>query len=199
MKLLALMFGIVFTLVTPLAFALSSGYYGVIDVGQSTATKACDTSLMTYGGSSNFTCTDKATSWGPSIGYQFNDNFAIEGGYLHIGTFSYSYDTTACAGCTVASSQKYSELRFAVIGYLPPSNNFSLFGKAGFNRWYRTNTGNELTVQQNFSDNSGSLVAGFGVKYELNKNLAVRAQFETQGIGGKLSRADMLSIGLIFQ
>jgi len=199
MKLFALTIGIVMAVITPLALAITPGYYGVVDVGQSSATKACDTTLISYAGASNYSCTNKATSWGPSIGYQFNENLALEGGYTHMGKFSYSYDTTACIGCTVASSQEFSGLRFSVIGYLPPSNNFALFGKVGINRWTSKNTGNILTMQNNYTDNGGGLLLGFGAKYEIKHNLAARFQFESQKVGGYLRNIDTLSIGLIFQ
>lgn len=201
MKLITLVAGIAMAVVTPLALAIDTGYYGVVDVGQSTASRACDSSLQTanIGGSSNFSCADKATSYGPSIGYQFNENLAIEGGYFRMGKFSYRFDTTACGGCSVASSDEFSELRFSIIGYLPPANNFALFGKAGAERWSRTGTGTSLTTPFQVSETGFDFLLGIGAKYVISQSLAVRAQLETQGVGGGLKQIDMISIGLIFQ
>ena len=190
------------TAVSPLAMAIGQGYYGAIDLGQSTASRACDSSLQTsmYGGSSNFSCTNKANSYGPSIGYQFNENLAIEAGYVRVGKFSYSFVTSACGGCTIASNEDFSVLRFAVIGYLPSANNFSMFGKAGFNRWSRTSSGSQYLGPFQSSDSGVGSLIGFGAKYDFSQSLAVRFQFETQGVGSsELKKIDMLSVGLIIQ
>ena len=201
MKLNTLVAGIIMAAVAPLALAIEPGYYGVFDVGQSTASNACNSSLLTasIGGTSNFSCSDKATSFGPSIGYQFSDHFALEGGYFSLGEFSYSFDTTACGGCSVASKEDFSELRLSIIGYLPTANNFSLFGKAGLERWSRTGTGKSLTVPFQISETGVGLLLGIGAKYDISQSLAVRAQLETQAVGGEIKQIDMISIGLVIQ
>lgn len=140
-----------------------------------------------------------ATSYGLSVSYQFNENLALEGGYVHIGKFSQSFDTSVCIGCTVAHSEEISAFKLAIIGLLPPANHFSLFGKLGLNFSRRSGTHQVILGPSQFSDNSGGLLIGFGAKYDINQSLSIRTQLETQGVKGEFRRVDTLSVGLIFQ
>src|SRR6185436_17729118 len=71
------------------------------------------------------TCKDTDTAFRFLLGYQFNKNFAIEGGYHQLGEVS----ARAPSGATL--NFEASTLEILAVATLPLSDKFSVYGKAG--------------------------------------------------------------------
>ncbi len=67
-----------------------------------------------------------------TVGLQFNDFFAIEGGYQNFGTFE---DRYTFSGQPVDIALEADGITLGAAGSLPVSETFSLFGRAGAFFW----------------------------------------------------------------
>lgn len=122
---------------------------------------------------------DRETSYGAFLGYSFNRNFAIEGGYRSLADFDYS-------GVNVDAKQ----LAVSGVATLPLVNNFNLFGRLGYNRLTVKGSLGGVSVKE--SDNKA--LFGVGVGYEFSPTAQVR--FEIQRPESDTTNA---SIGLAFK
>jgi OOP family OmpA-OmpF porin len=143
-------------------------------------------------------------------GYQFNDNFALEGGYHYLNKtkadWSTSYDRwTKESGNFSLQGHLFS---VAAVGIIPVNSQFSLFGKLGGGAYHAkakaawTETDFYGTESENASKTKthGVPVFGLGGEYKFDKNMAVRVEYENFGkpkawdTEAKLKRLDMFSI-----
>jgi OOP family OmpA-OmpF porin len=140
-------------------------------------------------GATSITTDDKDTGFKIYGGYQLSRSLAVEVGYVDFGTisqrgtpgpFTISYDLT---GLTVAA-----------VGTMPLNGNFSLFGKAGLIALdiSASKTGPVTVVTENGTE----FLVGLGGRYNLNRNLAIQAEWEY--FGGDL-KTNFLSIGLRYK
>ena len=90
---------------------------------------------------------DRDGGYGAFLGYRFNESFAVEGGYHRLAETDY-YAGALRANVTL------DQLDLSVIGSLPLSAGFDLYGRLGYNR---------LTADAD--------VAGFGVREHDNNVL----------------------------
>jgi OOP family OmpA-OmpF porin len=132
-------------------------------------------------------------------GYQFNRNFAIEGGYINFGKFSITKNTNAGS---VTGDIKVDGWVLDAVGILPLTNQFALFGKVGAiaatTKTSATASGNLLIVgNSNEKDNSVNFTAGFGAQFDLTPNLGLRAEYEfySQVGGDNTSKGDINYLG----
>lgn len=70
---------------------------------------------------------DREGGYGAFLGYKFNESFAIEGGYHRLA------DTEFGSG-PFRADVTVDQLDLSVIGTLPLSNGFDLYGRLGWNR-----------------------------------------------------------------
>src|ERR1019366_10613742 len=73
--------------------------------------------------------TGSGNQWRLQVGYKFNPYFAVEAGYMDLGTANYS---ATFAGGTANATEKAGGLDFAALGILPVTDTLSVFGKVGF-------------------------------------------------------------------
>lgn len=210
MQLKALVVGIALAMVAPLAAAGDTGFYGAVDLGQTKAKDFCNISNadMVSIGVTSLTCDDKDTAYRLSLGYEINKNFSVEGSYLDAGKIGGAVAGTYLATpYTGTVSGEDTEFQFAVIGFIPVADKFSLFGKVGITRW-DVKTSAALTfasasAKATISDTGTDVLWGVGAKYEINKNIALRGQFESRKVGDDATTGrqtlEMLSLGLIFK
>jgi hypothetical protein len=130
------------------SFAATPGVYAGLDVG---STKLDD---------NNF---GSEASYGAFVGYNLNPNFAIEAGFRRLGSWKAS-------GVDVNLDQTAVSL----IGKVPLSNQFNIFGRLGYNRLDASAHASSITV----SDNTSGTLLGVGVGYEFNANLAGRVEVQ---------------------
>jgi OOP family OmpA-OmpF porin len=195
-------------MVSPLANADESGWYGGANVGRSMATiddPRINAGLLN-GGFTSSTIVDDDRSTGYKIfgGYQINKNFAVEGGYFDLGKFGYTA-TTVPAG-TLNGNIKLRGLNLDLVGTVPLTEKFSVFGRAGLNyaqaRDSFTGTGAVQVTNPNPSKNDTNYKFGLGLQYAFTDALAMRVEAERYRINdavGNKGHIDLVSVGLIYR
>ena len=173
--------------------ALAEGsFYSAVDIGQTTFVDACD------GVGAGETCSDTDTAFRGSVGYQVNPSLGLEASYGNYGELKYSDGF-------VNASYTASGFQFSAVGSLPVSDVFALTGKLGI-----ALTEGKVSASApcagcaiSTSASNTTVAYGVGMRYNINKTVAVRAQYEDLGkikadstdTGDKLT---MLSFGVIF-
>lgn len=119
---------------------------------------------------------DKDSAYKLALGYQFNENFAIEGGYIDLGQQDYTV-RSGDARAGLETSAKGWQLDALLI--LPIDAGVSLFFKGGVT---------EIELKQKLTSNFGldaseserklKPAAGVGLNYDFYAGLAVRAEYE---------------------
>jgi OOP family OmpA-OmpF porin len=133
------------------AAAQSPAFYIGADVGQS--------KIDDIGGQEG--------SYGIFAGYKINETFAIEANYRRLNDF----DTTAFGPNL---NFKTDQIGLSAIAALPLSNNFSLYGRLGYNR-LDIQTSSAITSVD--SDDSGVLY-GVGVGYDFSPTMSARLEYQ---------------------
>ena len=184
------------------------GLYGGINVGRSRATiddARISGNLVNNGFAVNsLTDDNRSTGFKAFGGYQFDKNFALEGGVFTLGTFGY-HATTTPAG-TLDGEAKVRGLNLDLVGTLPINDRFSVFGRAGVTyaeaKDRFTSTGAVVVSNPNPSERAANWKAGVGLQYAFTPALSMRAELERYRINdavGNKGDVDMASIGLVFR
>lgn len=148
--------------------------------------------------------------WG---GYRFNPHFAIEGGYVNLGKFTFHSTISAFNGFPVTGTATGNvTARYGVfadaVGIVPLPADFSIFGKLGaYNLKTELNTSATVlgagTTTINNSHTGGGWEYGAGVTYDFTRNFGARLEWErfskvvAPNIANKTD-VDLLSVGLIY-
>ncbi len=109
-------------------------------------------------GSTAITGLTSQTGFGGYLGYKINENFSVEAGAQSLGSFDVSG--------TSVSATAYNA---SVLAGVPFNPNFSVYGRLGYGSLTAAATGATAKVN--------SAVYGIGAKYNIDKNLAVRAEY----------------------
>jgi OOP family OmpA-OmpF porin len=188
------------------AFADDTGVYVLGSVGSSQP----HIGQSTFDGElGNAGATNVGSSWGNSdlgwkaqLGYQFNRNFAVEGGYIDLGKVNYNAAYTQGAA---TGDYKVDGWNIAGLGIFPLDNNFSVFGKLGVvdARVTADLYGSELGGIGNgsYGDSRWRPEYGIGGMYNLTKDTALRVEYEQiNGVGASnttgQANVDLVSLGL---
>lgn len=182
------------TLASGSAVAADEGFYVAIDAGQSRAKDACT------GIPAGFSCKNTGTAVRIGGGYQFNNNVGAE---LSYGDYGSNKASGTVAGIPIAASLKASGFEAALVGLLPLSESFALTGKLGIANTKIKGQGvsGGFTVSASATSTTGSY--GIGMRYDLSKSVALRAQYEDLGKVGDAattgkSKLTLLTLGLTF-
>ena len=141
--------------------------------------------------------------WRFQAGYKFNSYFAVEAGYIDLGTAKYN---ASFAGGSAQGSDKAAGLDLVVLGILPISNNLSIFGKTGLvAAKVKTELSSSAPVTVSISDSSTELrpLLGMGTMYSIQKNVDLRVDYDhvsglgNSGKGAKITD-NMLSAGISY-
>lgn len=127
------------------------------------------------------------------LGYQFDPNFAVEGGYVDLGKTNYlaTYKLTPLLG-TAAWASSSREIRLSGwnisgVGILPIDERFSLFGKLGLIRTQVKTSDNGaagFTSVAGYTQHKWRPTYGVGGKYAVSQSFAVRAELDRyDGLG----------------
>jgi OOP family OmpA-OmpF porin len=193
---------------SPCASADDIGWSGGANVGQSSA-KIDDASitsgLAARGISTNsITNDDRTTGYKIFGGYQFNRNFALEGGYFDLGKFGYAASTTPAG--TLSGSTRIKGLNLDLVGLLPITDKLSAFGRAGVAyadvRDSFSGTGATSMTTTNPHKRDANYKLGVGLQYAFTDALAMRAEVERYRINdavGNRGDIDLVSVGLIYR
>lgn len=109
----------------------------------------------------------RESSYGIFAGYQVNDTFAIEANYRRLNDF-----TTTYFGPSVDFTT--DQIGLSAIGSVPLSNNFSLFGRLGYNS---LEVKGASAFGADDSDDSGVLY-GVGMGYDFSPTVSARIEFQ---------------------
>lgn len=124
---------------------------------------------------------DEPTSMKLFVGYSFNPNAAVEFAYVDSGEAK--EDTFL--GDFKASADGFE---VSAVGLLPVNNTVSFLGRLGLFNW---DADFEL-AGASASDSGTDLTYGFGVQLDLNKGVAIRAEYQIYDVDGD----DVDNIGL---
>jgi OOP family OmpA-OmpF porin len=121
------------------------------------------------------TYTSSDTAWKVFAGYQFNQNFAIEGNYAKLGTY------IANAGAPGITDININAWGASLVGTLPLGKDVGLFAKGGraYTRESRGTCSNLCATNTLFSANNvWSPTVGVGLRYDFHPNWNVRGEVE---------------------
>ena len=141
---------------------------------------------------------DTDMGWKLFGGYNFNQYFGLELGYVDLGEASLDITATAPAAATASVSAEADGFQFTGIARYPLMNNFDVFGKVGGFVWDVEGGGSvtsgATTVVVSAEDDGSSIMFGFGAEYELQNNIGIRAEWERFEVSS--DDVDMFSIGV---
>lgn len=193
---------------TPYAMADDTGWY-VGASGGRTRAKIDDVRINNGLLASGFTSStisddDRASGFKAFGGYQFNRNFALEGGYFDLGKFGYSA-VTVPAG-TLNGDIRLKGLNLDTVGILPLTDKFSLLGRVGINyaqaRDHFSGTGAVNVLDPSPSKRQANVKFGVGMQYAFNDALAMRVEAERYRVNdavGNRGDVDLFSVGLVYR
>lgn len=171
------------------ALAQQPGFYIGGSIGGATADVGdADRELsaaFTSVGATNINTTSDDTDFSYKLfaGYKFNKNFAVEGGYADLGKYTASGSSLLRGRTLTADADSEAYAVFVdVVGILPASEEFSVFGKVG-GAYAHTKTNSSASfVGLSASDNATSSKfvpkLGLGAQYYVTKAVALRAEYE---------------------
>lgn len=160
--------------------SFAEGVYVLGAVGSSMATSSSKTdndNILIAAGFTNLnTSMSNGTALKALVGYEFNPNIAIEGGYIDSGTMTYSGTAT---GVAFTADVKATGMQFAILGIAPINDKFSLFAKAAYSAVSVKTTGrvNTTLISSSTDKNNGGY--GFGASYKFTDKLAIRGEWES--------------------
>lgn len=140
-------------------------FYGAVDIGQTRAADVCN-----LGGSG---CTSTSAVFRVSAGYQFVSMLGAEASYAYYGK-----QGLGTRGGAAMGDWKASGFELAGVGAFPIVGAFSLTAKVGIapTTFEVTGPGRSTTVT--------NLAWGVGARYDFNRDVGVRAQYESLGTVG---------------
>lgn len=152
------------------------------------------------GSASGLTVDDTDTSYSIGVGYKFNDNIAIEGGYQKLGKGSV---TGTASGTFYGKSFTATGLTLSdeVDGYylgpvitFPLVDNFEVQGRIGVYSWTGDTKASFTSLAYGGTTYSGTSIStshdgsdvyyGFGVAYKVSKNVSLGADWTRFDIDG---------------
>lgn len=193
---------------SPVAAADDTGWYVGANIGQSRAT--IDNARIARGLlGSGFTMTsiadrDRSTGYKFFGGYQLSRYFALEGGYFDLGKFGFTAFTQPPG--SLLGQIKLRGLNFDILGFLPITDKFSVFGRVGLiyaqARDAFSGTGFVNVLTPNPSQRATNYKFGVGLQYDFVESFAMRVEAERYRINdavGNKGDIDLLSLGLIYR
>lgn len=144
------------------------------------------------------------TGWKLYAGYQINRNFALEAGYADLGKITGEGTATLTDSggdyqVDWSGNMKVKSWSFSVVGSVPVSERFSVFGKLGIQHWQQKISGISGLTSDSEKESGTDPLWGLGVKFDMSKQLTLRAEWERfQDVGESKQDIDLLSLGLMY-
>ena len=166
-----------------------TGAYAGLSIGQSKAKDFCSGTA-----GSGLSCDDKDTALKIFGGYQFMRYLAAEIAYTDLGKVKAS-------GSGNSLEVKANAWELVAVGSYPiGTSGFAPYAKFGF---YRGETKASSNFGFSAKETNNDLTYGVGVRYDIMRNLAVRAEWQRYGDagGGTIGKADVdvISIGALYK
>jgi OOP family OmpA-OmpF porin len=135
------------------------------------------------------------------VGKQLNKNFAVEAAYFDLGKFDYSASNRQ--GGTLARNTSVRGASLDLIGMLPMSERFSVYGRLGGTyALVRDDITGNMTTGYEMKKKRFNPKAGVGLEYKLSEALALRGEVERyRATDGFRNRNDvnLASLSLIYK
>jgi len=106
------------------------------------------------------------------LGYNINDNFAVEAGYNDLG------EGTATINTPLTADRDVKVLTLAGVVKSNPINKFVFFGKAGF---AQIKSDEDLSNGNSYSKDTTNAYYGLGVEYSVSSDVSIRLLHEDYG------------------
>jgi OOP family OmpA-OmpF porin len=187
--------------------ALAEGAYVLGEVTRSSLSldQSKFNSDLTAVGATGLSSSDSGsgTQWRLQLGYKFSSNFALETGYIDLGTANYR---ASFAGGAATATEKAGGIDLAALGMLPLTETLSVFGKVGaVAAIVKTNLSSSAPAMASIGDSSTKIrpLLGVGATYSLQKNVDLRVDYDhvsglgKSGQGGAMSD-NMVSVGVAY-
>ncbi len=170
--------------------ASAQGLYLGGSVGKSDIDDSITSGLITSG-----PVDGKDTGYKIFGGYQINQNFGVELGYVDLGKVTYSgfSGTSPVTNGTVEATG----FNISAVGSVPLNPSFALFGKIGMFVWEAK--ANDITGGSPFSakEDGTDVSFGFGLSYNFTKNVSARVEWERFKMDSE--NASLLSVGIAYR
>jgi OOP family OmpA-OmpF porin len=201
-------FAVLAILSTSVTMAADDGWYGGVSVGRSQADldNASVVADMLSTGFTTTSLTDFEDDNGYKLftGYQFNRNFAIEGGYVSLGEFGYMAELNPLA--TRRGDTRMMALNIDLVGILPMTDKLSAFGKIGtaYGQSREQFSGHGPVTITRFSNREREMdyTYGAGFQYDVTPQLGMRIEAERFTISNNVLRndnVDLFSLGVVYR
>ena len=147
---------------------------------------------------------DRDNGFKAFLGYQFSPYFALEGGYVDLGSYGYALTTTPAG--TLTGDIDLRGINLDLVGRMPVTEQFSLFARVGAiyaeadTRFVGTGAVNVL--DPNPTAEEVNYKFGVGMEYAFSRALSMRIEAERYRIDdaiGNQGDIDMLSAGLVYR
>jgi OmpA-OmpF porin, OOP family len=177
---------------------MAENYYAALDLGQSKGSDICTGLPAGVSG-----CEDTGTAYRIAGGYQITPNWAAEVSYADYGSGSQGSGNLGGVVGYVSGTWKATAIEIAGVGTLPISGSFSLTGKIGLaSTDIKSDVSSSLLGDFNDSASNTKLSFGIGARFDVNPNVAIRAQYENFGTVGDANstgttKLTMLSVGAL--
>ncbi len=208
MKTISWVAALLLTVSSSLAYAQLSPapfYFGAA-LGQSKAKNfdACADAGTVFDPGYSCSSSDSKTGWKLFAGYQVNEYFAAEIGYVNLGKFSGSASGTV-TGTPVSAevSAEPTGITIDAIGSWPITPEFAVTGRLGFFSWSLDNKASVSGLGSVSEKPTGTNADfGIGVRYDFDRNVSLRAEYQVfKDIGndttGK-SDVDLINVGVAY-
>ena len=124
-------------------------------------------------GSTKVEGADRETGGGLFVGYQFNQNIAIEAGWHRLAEADL-YDSYS----DVTAKAKFDQTDISLIGTLPLSNGFSVYGRLGYNHLKIKATAYSGNVSMSESESESKVLYGVGLSYAFTPQISGRLEVQ---------------------
>lgn len=144
------------------------------------------------------------TGYKLQLGYKFNQNFAVEGGYVDLGQQHYHADFNGGVASAKVDARGWN---IDALGMLPVAGQFSAFGKVGVVdaqvRYHISGVSDDGSFADTREKYRVSPNFGVGGEYSINDDTAVRLELERFADLGKKSttgeqNVDLVSLGVAY-
>ena len=123
---------------------------------------------------------DSDWGWNFAAGYKITRNWAVELGYVDLGSFS---ATGTFGGAPARVDADVTGWNISAVGTLPLGDMFSLYGKVGYFRSEAKATANVAGALGRGTSRQNDITAGIGARYHLSPNLSLLAEANYYGLG----------------
>ena len=123
---------------------------------------------------------DSDWGWNVAAGYKVTRNWAVEVGYVDLGSFS---AVGTFGGAPARLDADVTGWNISAVGTLPVGDMFSVYGKIGYFRSEAKATANVAGALGRGTSRQNDVTAGIGARYHLNANLSLLAEANYYGLG----------------